>query len=63
MAERLTRTTIHGPSCDPDSSAGIKSAHNCKNSGGKYYLCKQGTTWTCSAVKNMVGLEKGECFK
>ncbi|KAK0459269.1 uncharacterized protein EV420DRAFT_1539246 [Desarmillaria tabescens] len=49
--------------CDPASSAGIKSAHNCKNSGGKYYLCKQGATWTCSAVRNLVGLEKGECFK
>ncbi|KAK0212290.1 hypothetical protein DFS33DRAFT_15956 [Desarmillaria ectypa] len=49
--------------CDPDSSAGLKSAHNCKNSGGKYYLCKQGATWTCSAVRNMIGLEKGECFK
>ncbi|KAK0212310.1 hypothetical protein DFS33DRAFT_1280610 [Desarmillaria ectypa] len=46
--------------CDPARSDGIKSAHNCK---GKYYLCKQRDTWTCSAVRNMVGLEKGECFK
>ncbi|KAG7449893.1 uncharacterized protein BT62DRAFT_928649 [Guyanagaster necrorhizus] len=49
--------------CDPATSAGVKSAHNCKSGNGKYYLCKQGSTWTCSAVKNMVGLENGECFK
>ncbi|KAG7449919.1 uncharacterized protein BT62DRAFT_928686 [Guyanagaster necrorhizus] len=49
--------------CDPAASVGIKSAHNCKSGNGKYYLCKQGSTWTCSAVKNMVGLENGECFK
>ncbi|KAK0454391.1 hypothetical protein EV421DRAFT_1756659 [Armillaria borealis] len=48
--------------CDPSDSKGLKSAHNCKNAGGKYYLCKQGDTWTCSKVKNMLGLEKGECF-
>ncbi|PBK87046.1 hypothetical protein ARMGADRAFT_1086168 [Armillaria gallica] len=48
--------------CDPSDSKGLKSAHNCKNSGGKYYLCKQGDTWTCAKVKNMLGKEKGECF-
>ncbi len=47
--------------CDPSDSKGLKSAHNCKNSGGKYYLCKQGDTWTCAKVKNMLGKEKGEC--
>ncbi len=48
--------------CDPSDSKGLKSAHNCKTSGGKYYLCKQGDTWTCAKVKNMLGKEKGECF-
>ncbi|KAK0494993.1 hypothetical protein EDD18DRAFT_1173380 [Armillaria luteobubalina] len=48
--------------CDPSSSKGLLSAHNCKTKGGKYYLCKQGDTWTCTKVKNMIGMEKGECF-
>ena len=32
-------TQVYGK-CDPSKSKGIKSAHNCKNIGGKYYYCK-----------------------
>ncbi|KAF9813698.1 hypothetical protein IEO21_05414 [Rhodonia placenta] len=49
-------------SCDPDNSKGMRSGHNCKNAGGKYYYCVGSSGGQCMKVKSATGLENGECF-
>ena len=48
--------------CNPKDSKGFRSSHNCKNAGGKSYLCVINNKATC--YNNLKGLnyEHGECF-
>ncbi len=48
--------------CNPSNSKGFKSAHNCKNRGGKRYYCVQGGKGTCYTNLKKLTLENGECF-
>ena len=43
---KLKRPKYH-PDCLPSDSRGFRSAHNCKRSGGKTYLCVQRNVATC----------------
>ena len=43
---KITRPK-YDPNCLPTASKGYRSAHNCKNLGGKSYLCVQGGQATC----------------
>ncbi|KAL8774638.1 MAG: hypothetical protein Q9203_004122, partial [Teloschistes exilis] len=42
--------------CDPANSKGYKSSHNCKNAGGKSYLCVIGGEAKCYSSSQMTKL-------
>jgi hypothetical protein len=50
--------------CAPKNSKGKLSAHNCKNKGGKSYLCVQGKKAQCYTIGSAQSnnFESGECF-
>ncbi|KAF4614591.1 hypothetical protein D9613_003442 [Agrocybe pediades] len=57
--KRPTRYEAEG--CVPEKSKGFASMHNCKNKGGRAYMCVQSGQSFCT--RNMNGdYENGECF-
>lgn len=49
--------------CDPAKSKGYRSSHNCKNAGGKSYLCvRDGVAHCYKGNLANLAMEHGECF-
>lgn len=53
------------PGCQRSRSLGYLSAHNCRNRGGRSYLCVQGGVATCHTINNAQSrnFENGQCFQ